>query len=239
MEDIENRRNDLLKVLMSAYEQKHDRHAVLLLACSVTPVFTRKFLWEELIKPLGIFHGKTEKANKKNMDTYFDAFLKYKPKKFNGAVSIVKSEKTTKFYTLNADGFMMISEMGYGEYLNLVQLLMDNSSEEVEGQLCVLEAKPRKDQDVFQAKIETMCDDLKMFLMKKNSQYGSSTLDPLNIFKQLSRSAKVESRIEDKIARLKNIDRDSEMDAFIDTIRDLAGYLILYLIILEEEKNEP
>jgi hypothetical protein len=249
MEKIQQK-DDVLKVLMSAYEREKNRYVVLLLASSVTPLFTRKYLWTELIEPLKIF------TNQKAMDTYFDAFLKYKPKKYNGAVTIVKSEKTTKFYTLNADGYRMVSDSDYGPYLVLIQLLVDSSSEEVETRL--IQAKEvneetkeltrqlfkgkepeesKSKQQGFQERIGSTCDDLKYFLLKKNEQYGSSTLDPLNVFKQLSRSAKVESRIEDKLARLKNIKKDEEPEAFLDTIWDLAGYLVLYIIILEEESE--
>lgn len=86
-------------------------------------------------------------------------------------------------------------------------------------------------------KIEIKIDEIKTMLLEKNEQYGNSSLEPLDIFNKKA-TDNIEARIEDKISRLKNIDKDTYPIPYYDTIKDLVGYFILYLIALEDEHNE-
>jgi hypothetical protein len=57
----------------------------------------------------------------------------------------------------------------------------------------------------------------------KNRKYGNSAVSPLNIFSKLSAIAILDSRIDEKISRIKNRQEDEDEDAEFD----LLGYLIL------------
>ena len=93
--------------------------------------------------------------------------------------------------------------------------------------------EPSESLVLTQMKIESTCNDIKNMLLEKNRAYGNSSLDPASIF-DIPQEAKIQARIEDKLSRLRNIDIHANREAYIDTIKDLIGYLILYLIFLEE-----
>ena len=80
-------------------------------------------------------------------------------------------------------------------------------------------------------KIVDKCDEIKNFLLEKNKAYGNSALDPINIFSKTTALEQIAVRIDDKLNRLK---KGSEFQGD-DTVKDLAGYLILYLIAMENE----
>ena len=70
------------------------------------------------------------------------------------------------------------------------------------------------------------CDRIKALLVGKNRSYGNSALDPIRIFARSDRLEQIKVRIDDKLSRIKRApDESSE-----DTVTDLVGYLILYLI---------
>jgi len=81
----------------------------------------------------------------------------------------------------------------------------------------------------MKTKIEDKCNEIKTFLLEKNKAYGNSALDPINIFSKNTAVEQIAVRIDDKLNRLK---KGSEFQGD-DTVKDLAGYLILYLIALE------
>ena len=83
-----------------------------------------------------------------------------------------------------------------------------------------------------QLKIEKKCDEIKEFLLSKNKQYGDSALSPIRIFSNSDESEQLKVRIDDKLNRLMQGDDSLETDD--DIIMDLIGYLILYLILMEE-----
>lgn len=62
-------------------------------------------------------------------------------------------------------------------------------------------------------------DSISELLDYKNEKYGSSALEPLNIFQG---KCKVGQRLDDKLARVKNNDVLSKND-----VADLIGYLVL------------
>ena len=82
------------------------------------------------------------------------------------------------------------------------------------------------------------CDELKNLLISKNLKYGDSALKPARIFSTASSIEQIKVRIDDKINRIKN---SGVLCSDEDTVMDLAGYLILLRIALDEldNKNQP
>ena len=78
--------------------------------------------------------------------------------------------------------------------------------------------------------IRAMCARLANFLVEKNQSYGNSAAQPVGVFaKRLDPLAQIDVRIDDKLSRLA---RGAEYPGD-DTIKDLAGYLILRLVVAE------
>lgn len=82
-------------------------------------------------------------------------------------------------------------------------------------------------------KITDQCETIKKLLIQKNKKYGNSALSQGTIF-GLSPILSIKSRIEDKLARLKNDNKDEDEDIILD----LLGYFILLRIALYNEKEE-
>lgn len=71
-------------------------------------------------------------------------------------------------------------------------------------------------------------------LISKNKAYGSSALEPLNIFSKGKPSDSLCARIDDKLARIKNVGISDKTE---DTVFDLVGYLILLMISIDENEK--
>tara|TARA_R110002073_G_scaffold261094_2_gene423960 strand:- start:2461 stop:2745 length:285 start_codon:yes stop_codon:yes gene_type:complete len=71
-------------------------------------------------------------------------------------------------------------------------------------------------------------------LISKNKAYGSSALEPLNIFSKGRPSDSLCARIDDKLARIKNVGISDKTE---DTVFDLVGYLILLMISIDENEK--
>ena len=70
-------------------------------------------------------------------------------------------------------------------------------------------------------------------LRAKNTLYGNSALEPINIFSKQSPTEGIKLRIDDKLKRIKNLSpNDTE-----DTILDLIGYLILLRISMRSDEH--
>lgn len=85
---------------------------------------------------------------------------------------------------------------------------------------------------VDQVEIAGVCDELKELLLEKNRAYGSSALDPVRIFSQVSSEAQLLVRIDDKISRVVHGGEFGE-----DVVQDLIGYLILLRIVRDRAKR--
>jgi hypothetical protein len=83
-------------------------------------------------------------------------------------------------------------------------------------------------------KITEECKEVNRMLLNKNRRYGNSSLEPFGLFPKVSKESKVEARIEDKLSRIKTMADDKYSADYIDAVRDLTGYLILYHILLKE-----
>jgi len=76
--------------------------------------------------------------------------------------------------------------------------------------------------------IRKKCQELADFLVEKNRSYGNSVVEPVSIFaRRLDKLSQVDVRIDDKLSRLRS---GSEYPGD-DTVKDLAGYLILRLVL--------
>lgn len=82
--------------------------------------------------------------------------------------------------------------------------------------------------------IASKCDELKDLLISKNLKYGDSALNPSRIFSSASTIEQLKVRIDDKINRIQNSGVLSNDE---DTVMDLAGYLILLRIALDNQSN--
>ena len=81
-------------------------------------------------------------------------------------------------------------------------------------------------------RISRKCDDLKSLLLNKNDAYGNAALEPIGIFSQLESGESIKVRIDDKLKRIQNVGINDKTE---DTALDLAGYLILQMIALDDE----
>ena len=80
--------------------------------------------------------------------------------------------------------------------------------------------------------IRAKCAELADFLVEKNRAYGNSAAEPIGVFaKRLDTLAQIDTRIDDKLNRLA---KGSEYPGD-DTVLDLAGYLVLRMIVKEQQ----
>jgi len=82
----------------------------------------------------------------------------------------------------------------------------------------------------MEIRIRTKCQEIADLLVAKNASYGDSALNPIRIFSQADARAGLAVRIDDKLSRIRN-----QPDAFgEDPVKDLVGYLVLWLIQEEQ-----
>ena len=79
--------------------------------------------------------------------------------------------------------------------------------------------------------IETVCENLKQTLVKKNKAYGQSAFKSPLLAPNMRSGSAILVRMSDKIERLSALQQgeNDNGETFDDTILDLAGYCILYL----------
>lgn len=82
-----------------------------------------------------------------------------------------------------------------------------------------------------QKRIQDIGHELVATLLRKNTDYGSSAFDAPCLIPKMDPGAAILVRMSDKIARIRRlIDHAAETDEPLDdSVRDLAGYCILYL----------
>lgn len=89
--------------------------------------------------------------------------------------------------------------------------------------------------------IVKVIDRLKELLVKKNSDYGNSVFLPPPLADGVSTEQAILVRIGDKVQRLLNIchkrGRSVSEETFEDTLKDLAGYIVLYFAAKEDNKD--
>jgi hypothetical protein len=80
----------------------------------------------------------------------------------------------------------------------------------------------------FEKNLDLVLGDLRAFLLKKHSEYGSSYERPLNVLLDLSPALRIKARMEEKLARLLAGSTNE------DTLKDLVG-LWVHLQIAEKD----
>jgi hypothetical protein len=80
-----------------------------------------------------------------------------------------------------------------------------------------------------EAQIVATCQGLAELLCAKNRAYGDSALSPVRVFSKASPLEQLLVRMDDKISRLARGEALPD-ENLRDTVRDLAGYCVLYLI---------
>ena len=83
-------------------------------------------------------------------------------------------------------------------------------------------------------KIKFYTNKVQEMLLSKNKAYGSSALEPLNIFSKGRPYDSLCARIDDKLARIKNVGVSDKTE---DTLFDLCGYLVLLMISIEDDEK--
>jgi len=78
-----------------------------------------------------------------------------------------------------------------------------------------------------QAEIVRVTDEIRDLLLAKNREYGNSALEPIGVFSCASVVEQIETRIDDKLARIRATRRMAEVKIHEDTEADLIGYLVL------------
>lgn len=75
---------------------------------------------------------------------------------------------------------------------------------------------------------------LTQLLLIKNKKYGNSAAEPVAVFSRLDAFDRLKVRMDDKLSRLSRGDNDADNeDAFVD----LAGYLLLTLVVRNQMAN--
>lgn len=82
--------------------------------------------------------------------------------------------------------------------------------------------------------IASKCDELKELLLEKNRKYGDSALNPIRVFSKASSIEQLFVRMDDKLNCIRNRQDDEDEDV----IKDLAGYLVLYMVARDQTKKE-
>jgi len=80
-------------------------------------------------------------------------------------------------------------------------------------------------------KIINKANEIRDLLVAKNMSYGDSALNPIHVFGKQSSIDGLCQRIDDKLSRIRN----SGYENNIDTVKDLAGYLVLLLIAFDNK----
>ena len=76
----------------------------------------------------------------------------------------------------------------------------------------------------FSDKLDELVRDITTLLKQKNKAYGNTALNPTNVFSKLNSTEAICARIDDKLARIKNLGINDKTE---DTVDDLIGYLLL------------
>jgi len=155
------------------------------------------------------------------------------------------SEHSDKEYETLRKAFLRLGE-DYGKLQSDYDKLLDDYNRELESDSedSILEspAKPMIPKDVademneFETKVTNATADLSDTLIAKNHDYGNAFHESVQDFG----NAVMAIRINDKAKRLKTLlktDQQVKDESIEDTLRDLAGYAILSLIELEQQKQ--
>lgn len=91
---------------------------------------------------------------------------------------------------------------------------------------------PEIKQSDFSQSLTKTLEEIGTMLLSKNASYGNAALEPLRIFSKADSMEQLKVRIDDKLSRLQ---RGSDIGE--DTVKDLTGYLILFLMARAKNEN--
>ena len=91
---------------------------------------------------------------------------------------------------------------------------------------------PEVKQSDFSKALTKTLEEIGTMLLSKNASYGNAALEPLRIFSKADSVEQLKVRIDDKLSRLQ---RGSDIGE--DTVKDLTGYLILFLMARGKNEN--
>lgn len=78
--------------------------------------------------------------------------------------------------------------------------------------------------------VQAVCAELVELIDRKNKAYGNSATQPLAVFSRLGTLDRLAVRIDDKLSRLGRGSEDAKAAVPEDTVLDLIGYLMIYLV---------
>ena len=84
----------------------------------------------------------------------------------------------------------------------------------------------------FSYQLDKVTEEITNLLKEKNTAYGNSALNPLNIFSKLNAVESLCPRLDDKIARISNRGINDNTE---DTVDDLIGYLLLLKMAMNKK----
>lgn len=86
-----------------------------------------------------------------------------------------------------------------------------------------IECSDQDEHNLFQEALNMELEAIKILLCQKNIQYGNSALNPIRIFSNASAEEQINVRIDDKLSRIMNQNKND----IEDSVQDLIGYLVL------------
>lgn len=92
----------------------------------------------------------------------------------------------------------------------------------------------------WEGAIQRECETLKDFLTRKNQNYGGAVFENPSLCRGIPALMALLVRMSDKTARiaaLTNGEKDKVGESIEDTVRDLAGYCVLFLALKNSEKS--
>ena len=92
----------------------------------------------------------------------------------------------------------------------------------------------QNDEERFESDLDDVIDQIRVMLLEKNKAYGDSAINPIRVFSKADPLEQLKVRIDDKLSRLA---RGSALkdESLVDTVRDLIGYLFIYMIQHERQ----
>ena len=82
----------------------------------------------------------------------------------------------------------------------------------------------------FEQNVRRILNGVADILVTRNKEYGNSALDPVHVFSNSGRIEQLKVQLDHKLSRIAR-----GGDPGIDTLRDLIGYEVLYIMAMETE----
>lgn len=82
----------------------------------------------------------------------------------------------------------------------------------------------------FEQKVRRILTDVGDIVVARNKEYGNSALDPVRVFSKSDRMEQLKVQLDHKLSRIAR-----GGDPGLDTLRDLIGYEVLYIIAMDTE----